>query len=463
MLGPGGPGVGDTRRFASELYRFRIAALGAAAFLLPLVVPLAWGEAIALAMMVPAALAWWSAAGEWMGPGAHVQRVLGLASVLEALAIAALVAAYGGAKSPFLLLLLPLGVQAAGALPPAGALLVALYAAAATWAAVGWGPGPRPSWTLVPVAAALLGAVALGWWSATRRRADARDRARARRLATLRGLMAKALAPDDVERFWRRYLHEVVADGGYAGAAILRWTGGEARVTATDRPDAWRGLAARHADLLRRRLVSGSPEVFAEEPPDARAIVCWPVPRRPGAIGAAGLLCVLVGPRARRLPGGGLDLGAVWRHLDRWLPLAGLALAASEPRPALRRAAVDWTALVDAVVRRLDRRLAGHLVMVDVEPGEVTADPALLADAVAHLVDEALDTVPPNSRVRLHARRVAHEWRFDVETTAPAGGDGAAARPGLQLARRVIAAHGGRWEDHTEDGVQRWGFALPGK
>ena len=455
--------MGDTKRFARELYRFRLATLGSAAFLLPLVVPLGWAEAIALAMMVPAALAWWSAASGWMGPGEHEGRVLGLASLLEVLAIAALVAAYGGAKSPFLLLFLPLGVQAAGALSPAGALLVAGYAAAAAWAAIGWGEGPQPTWTLIPVAAAALGAVALGWWAATRHRADARDRARARRLATLRGLMARALAQEDLERFWRSYLREVTTDGGYAGAAIIRWTGGEPRVSATDRPEAWRGLTARHAELLRRRLASGSPEVFLEEGAEPRAIVCWPVPRRRGAIGAAGLLCVLVGPRARRLADGGLDLGAVWRHLDRWLPLAGLALAASEPRPALRRASVDWTALVDAVVRRLDRRLAGHLVMVDVEPGEVAADPTLLADAVAHLVDEALDSVPPGSRVRLHARRQEGAWRFEVETTAPLDGASAAARPGLQLARRVVAAHGGRWENRTEKGIRYLGFTLPGR
>ncbi len=454
--------MGDTRRFAKELYRFRLAALGAAAFLLPLVVAIGFSEAIALAMMVPAALAWWSAAGEWMGPGDHEQRVLGLAGLLEALAIAALVAAYGGGQSPFLLLYLPLGIQAAFALSPAGAALTALYAAASAWAAVGWGGGPYATWTLIPVMAALLGAAALGWWASTRRRAAARDRARARRLATLRGLMARALNQEDVDRFWRALLREVATDGGYAGAAIVRWSGGEPRVTATDRAEAWHGLTRRHDDLLRRRLASGSPEVFTEGE-DGRAIVCWPVPRRRGALGAVGLLCVMVDPQARRLPSGGLDLGAVWRHLDRWLPLAGLALAAAEPRPPLRRSAVDWTALVDAVVRRLDRRLAGHLVMVEVEPGEVEADPGLLADAVAHLVDEALESLPPGSHVRLRAHRLNAEWHFEVETTAYAGAPPVAARPGLQLARRLVAAHGGRWESRTENGVRHWGFALPGK
>lgn len=457
--------MGDTSRFAKELYRYRLAALGLAAFLLPLVVPIGWSEAIALAMMVPAALAWWSAAGEWMGPGAHEQRVIGLACLLEALAIAALVAAYGGAKSPFLLLYLPLGVQAAFALPPAGAALAAFYVGAGAFAAIGWGDGPYPTWTLIPVAASLLGAVALGWWAASRRRADARDRMRAKRLATLRGLMARALAQDDVARFWRAYLREVRQDGGYASAAIVRWGGGEPQVAATDRQEAWNGLVRRHDDLLRRRLASGSPEVFVEGEGGApgRAIVCWPVPRRPGALGAAGLLCVMVGPGARRVRGGGLDLGAVWRHLDRWLPLAGLALAASGPRPALRRTSVDWTALVDAVVRRLDRRLAGQLVMVDVEPGAVEADRELLADAVAHLVDEALENVPRGSHVRLRARRRGNEWHFEVETTARGDAAGAAARPGLQLVRRVVAAHGGRLEARTENGIRHWGFALPGR
>lgn len=457
--------MGDTRRFAKELYRFRLASIGAAAFLLPLVVPIGWSEAIALAMMLPAALAWWSAAGEWMGPGDHEQRVLGLACLLEALAIAALAGAYGGSRSPFLLLYLPLGIQATFALPPAGAALTGFYAAAGAWAAVGWGGGPYPSWGLIPVAGAVLVAAALGWWATTRRRAATHDRARTRRLATLRTLMARALGQDDTEKFWRAFLRAVQTDGGYLGAAVVRWAGGETRVTATERGEAWQGLARRHDDLLRRRLASGSPEVFVEgdgEGP-SRTIVCWPIPRRAGALGAVGLLCVMVAPHARRLPGGGLDLGAVWRHLDRWLPLAGLALAAAEPRPALHRTAVDWTTLVDAVVRRLDRRLSGQLVMVDVEPGEIEADADLLGDAVAHLVDEALVDVPPGSHVRLTARRMKAEWHFEVETTARAGGPPAAARPGLQLARRVVAAHGGRWESRTEHGIRHWGFALPSR
>jgi hypothetical protein len=55
---------------------------------------------------------------------------------------------------------------------------------------------------------------------------------------------------------------------------------------------------------------------------------------------------------------------------------------------------------------------------------------------------------------------VAGAWRFEVETTAPPGAPAPAARPGLQLARRVVAAHGGRFEARTEDGLRHWGFTL---
>lgn len=457
----------EARRFGRGLYRYRLATLGVVAFLLPLLVPLAPGEAIALAMIVPGALAWWGLAARWIGAfpsGPDHRRMLAFGCFLEALAISMLVAAYGGGASPFMLLYLPLGVQAAGGLAPAGAALVAGFMAAGAVAALQATSFPWPVWALLPAAAAVLWGAQLGWWVLARRRMLAAAGAAARGPAALRRLMARAIAASDQPSFWSALARAVARDGEFAAAAIVRWPAGEPEVQTAGCDPAWRGLVGRHDALLRLRALSRTPEVFAEDGATGRAIVAWPIPGRGGKPGP-GLLCVLLSTThaARRVPTPAqpatVALGLVHRRLGRWLPLAGLALAASAPQVPLRRAPVDWPQLVDAVVTRLQGRLSGHLVMVDVVPGAIAADGALLVEAVAAVVEAALADAPRGSHVRLTVRPEAGAWRFEVETDAT---DDAHALPSpqLKLAKDVVAAHGGRWESAVSDGRQRRGFVL---
>jgi hypothetical protein len=116
---------------------------------------------------------------------------------------------------------------------------------------------------------------------------------------------------------------------------------------------------------------------------------------------------------------------------------------------------------MNVTLHRLHKRLAQHLVLVHVEPGMVEADGVLLADAIAQVIEDALDRVPPHTQVRLDVRRSAQGWAFRVRTDAPAEPATGAASRKLLLAQQVVAAHGGEWRAMAGENGYQVGFLLP--
>ena len=137
-----------------------------------------------------------------------------------------------------------------------------------------------------------------------------------------------------------------------------------------------------------------------------------------------------------------------------------LGLAASRPGLSVRSAPIDWRVLMNVTLHRLHRRLAEYLVMVHVEPGVIEADGVLLAEAIAQVIEDALDRVPPHSQVRLDVRRSPEGWAFHVRTAAPSQ-PLAAAPHKLLLAQQVVAAHGGEWRAMATRDAYQVGFLLP--
>ncbi|MDB5096826.1 MAG: Two-component system sensor histidine kinase KdbD, partial [Cyanobacteria bacterium RYN_339] len=159
---------------------------------------------------------------------------------------------------------------------------------------------------------------------------------------------------------------------------------------------------------------------------------------------------------------GPLPLAQVGAKLERFLPMAAAALAVDAPRVELHRQPVDWGVIINATLHRLHGRLARYLVLVHVDPGRIEADALLLADAIAHVIEEVLDRTPPQTPVRLVVRRRPEGWHFQVETEHPPSSQDALPRPGLLLARQVVSAHGGAWEQvEGRAAAYRVGFTLP--
>jgi hypothetical protein len=152
----------------------------------------------------------------------------------------------------------------------------------------------------------------------------------------------------------------------------------------------------------------------------------------------------------------------VGARLERFLPVAAAALALATPRVELHRQPVDWSVIMNATLHRLHGRLARYLVLVHVDPGRIEADALLLADAIAHVIEEVLDRTPPRTPVRLVVRRRPEGWHFQVETEHPPSVREALPRPGILLARQVVCAHGGAWEQVEEgSSAYRVGFTIP--
>lgn len=391
--------------------------------------------------------------GQW----GRQEPVMGLMALIEAVIVTWLVTSTGGLTSPFVLLYLPLLAHAAVTLSSAGYALVAGYLLASHAVAVlaeieehFWTPY-GPLWA----ALAALVVLTIGGLGAEIRHSQERTEVRARKTRRFQALLDRLGQFGREDEFWRMFLHQTVRSGGFTDGALIVWTGPRPHVIATDRQEAWEGLASRHSALIRQVVLrEGRPEVFVEEKDGkpARAIICWPIPRRGGGE-ALGALCMLA-PRV-------MTLAEAGRRLERWLSLASLALTVGMPHMTLKRTRVDWRVLMNVTLHRLHKRLAPYLVLVHVDPGVVEADAVLLADAIAHVIEAALDRTPPKSRIMVSVRQDGEGWVFDVETASPAPLSPQPERPGLAMARQVVAAHGGRWRSFPASGNVHLGFVLP--
>ncbi|MFP5502381.1 MAG: hypothetical protein ACLGIN_07810, partial [Candidatus Sericytochromatia bacterium] len=413
----------DRARQNRWLLILRLATLAVALYLLPSLAPIPEREAFWLSGWVLALLLLWSVP-LWKAVAGR-DRLVGGLDLVEAVLIAGLVASYGQLASPFALLYLPMLSQAAAFLSPAGYALVAGYVVAGYGLAIfndlglltvgGIAPLYFPVWAPLWAAGGLLMLTGLGLLGHWVREEHERARGTIRRLKRYRTLVERMPRAGEEEAFWRRFLHDIARSGGFTDGAVVRFVGARPEIIATDRHAAWEGLVKRqHALFEHAILKAGRPEVLVEEQERGkpRAIVCWPVPHRHGGPEAAGALCFLV-PRA-------IDLKTAERRLKPWLPLAAMLLAVSEPRLTLQRAKVDWRVLTNVTLHRLHQRLKPYLVLVHVDPGAVEADALLLADAIAHAIEDAIDRAPPGTQVRVSVRRAAGGWAFQVEATAPA-------------------------------------------
>lgn len=437
------------------LFFFRLVTLSVAVFVLPrLITPrpdeLPWLGATLLGLIAIWTMPFW-------GDGARQGRVLGLLAMTEAVAVAMLVDQFGRLESPFSLLFLPLLAQAACLLPPVGYTLVASTAVTGFVLALApdLDPSAFPLWTPLLAVAVLLLVAWLGVLGEGYRAERLRHAATARRFKRFRALVARLPVIGKDERGWRGLLGQVEASAGFVDGALVIWEGPRARVIATDRQGSWEALLRRHAGRLRQRLQRDrQSEVFVEAHSGraARSIVCWPLDAPPGEP-SPGALCMLSDAV--------MSLDEAERRLRPWLPLVTLGLAANRPDLTVHPAPIDWRVLMNVTLHRLHKRLAQHLVMVHVEPGLVEADGVLLADAIAQVIEDALERVPPHSQLRLDVRRKPEGWVFRVRTDAPVRAAGEAASRRLLLAQQVVAAHGGEWRATSGENGYQVGFLLP--
>lgn len=437
------------------LFVFRLITLVAAVFVAPSLIPLERADAPVLGLWLVGLIVAWTL--PFWGRWARQERVLGLVTMLEAIAIAYLVNAYGGIESPFALLFLPVLAQAAALLPMIGYTLVASTAVTGYLLALLPDLDMRllPLWWPVAAAGLLLLVAWLGVLGEGYRDERVRVEQAERRFHRLRRLVERLPSLGRDEAGWREFLRQVERGGGFRDGAIVVWEGPRASVIATDRQESWEGLIKRHGPLLRRQVLGEHrPEIFIEQRHGhpSRSIVCWPIGGVEGEA-AAGALCLLADEV--------VTVPEAARRLRQWLPLAALGLAANRPRVAMHRAPVDWRVLMNVTLHKLHARLSKYLVLVHVAPGAIEADAVLLADAIAQVVEDALDRVPPHSQVRLDVRRVERGWSFQVRTATPARPAGEQSRTRLLAAQHVVAAHGGEWRAMAGKEGYQVGFVLP--
>ncbi|HEY9720715.1 MAG TPA: hypothetical protein V6D47_01800 [Oscillatoriaceae cyanobacterium] len=435
------------------LLLFRLLTLGTAVMLLPAKVTLPVQLVPWLWMWGIGAVLLWST--PLWGPAWREERMLGLGALIDAIATSALVYRFGQANSPFALLYLPLLIQAAVLLRKPGYALAALYAAAGYAMAVmpSVSAGYYPAWTPLLVAGVGLLIGWVGLMGATLRRERAQRVRSRRRYRDYRELVEWLPHAREDAAFWRAFLARVEHAGGFTDGALLRWEGAQLRVVASDRTEAWERFAKRHSKRLLNGVArGGTSEFFVEEREHPRAIACWPVPALDRE---AAVLCLLA-PEV-------LETREVGRRLKPWLPLAAIALALGPAHLSLHRAPVDWRVLMNATLHRLHERLKDYLVLVHVDQGVIEADALLLADAIAHVIEDALDRVPRGSHVRLSVRRAPDGWHFEVTSSATPAPAAPESRPGLLLAQQVVAAHGGEWRAMASPKGLLLGFTLPPK
>ncbi len=145
----------------------------------------------------------------------------------------------------------------------------------------------------------------------------------------------------------------------------------------------------------------------------------------------------------------------------------------------------DWTSVSEitgSVLARLEERLTGHLLVVDIPPDLplVRADAILIEQALTNLVENAARHTPAGTAVRVSAERRSNELVISVEDRGPGiderdlehvfakfhrgSGQHAGTGVGLGLAicRAVVGLHGGRvWGERPAGGGAAFRFTLP--
>ena len=145
----------------------------------------------------------------------------------------------------------------------------------------------------------------------------------------------------------------------------------------------------------------------------------------------------------------------------------------------------DWCSIAEiaeAVLRRLRERLASHRVIVELAKDLplIQVDATLVDHALGNLLDNAARHTPPDTLIRLRARRAGAEVVVSVEDFGPGLPDerlervfakfehGAAEEVsggmglGLSICRAIVALHGGRaWAERVPGGGIAFRFSLP--
>jgi two-component system sensor histidine kinase KdpD len=159
---------------------------------------------------------------------------------------------------------------------------------------------------------------------------------------------------------------------------------------------------------------------------------------------------------------------AIEREVERLDRLVANLLDLGRIEAGELRADLDVFELDDLAGRTVDRlepRLAGHQVRVDVGPLPVLVDPVFLDEALTNVLDNALKFTIPDSTIGIAAQALDSDWvRLVVEDDGPGVGDGAfdalferfhrrpaadgRLRPGtgigLAVVRGLVEAMGGR-------------------
>jgi two-component system sensor histidine kinase KdpD len=144
----------------------------------------------------------------------------------------------------------------------------------------------------------------------------------------------------------------------------------------------------------------------------------------------------------------------------------------------------DWASLneiVGSVLRRLQERLATHMVMVEL-PDDlplVRLDSVLMDQALANLLENAAKHTPPRTLIRVRAQRSGESMTVSVEDFGPglpegdpeqlfakfergasAGRDGMGL--GLAICRAIVRLHEGSiWAERLAGGGTAFRFTLP--
>jgi PAS domain S-box-containing protein len=169
-------------------------------------------------------------------------------------------------------------------------------------------------------------------------------------------------------------------------------------------------------------------------------------------------------------------MGRLVEHL-----LTAVKLASGQSK--LERTSFDLHALVLEQVERLARPPGGSFHVDSAPRLWLHADRPLLAQAVAHLLENAIRYTPPEGTITLHARaqgdalvvsvrdrgagippeRQPHVFEPLYEPLPPgAPGYTSVVGLGLHLSRQIIEAHGGHiWLEHSTETGSTFSFRLP--
>ena len=169
---------------------------------------------------------------------------------------------------------------------------------------------------------------------------------------------------------------------------------------------------------------------------------------------------------ALRMPGELDSLAQPVRHLSRVIEdLLDLARL-SRGTLALHRTAGELASILDhareLVMPTAEQRAAKLFVSTPRAGLRVLADPARLARALAHILEEAVRQAAPESHVTIEASRSPTGLQLSIryEPAAIASGTDAGARREL-LAHNLIELHGGILTERQVGGIRELAIALP--